>query len=158
MPSLSTTIETITALDLNLHKDTDSPFAIRQTANDNWQEIMEYSVEVKNVIQEIIDNLGQLSPEAIKELIRELLIESKATYIISKDMLNNESVTFPDGTVLVRSNNTYSLSMLNADKRLLNVVDTKDFSAMYPAITLSATEIKLYFDTPIVDNARVLVM
>lgn len=148
----------ISVLDLKLHKDTDSPFAIRQDANDNWQEIMDYSTEVKTAVDELAAGMGELTPEAIKEIIRELLVSSKIQYTIPSNMVNGESITLPDGNILVRSNNTYSISIPDADKRIVQVKDVSDMSIVQPVVTTTATEIKLYFDLPIVNNMIVLLM
>lgn len=148
----------IDVLELKLHRDTDSPFSIMQDANDNWQEIMDYTIEVKEAIASLEEGMGELTPEAVKALIRELLIESKLTYIISKDMANGETISFTDGTVLVRNNNTFIFSIENADKRLLMVSDMGDFSELHPVITTTATEIKIYFDIAPTNNVRVLMM
>ncbi|AFF28010.1 gp12 [Sphingomonas phage PAU] len=154
MPGLAEIV--ITSIQLKLHKDTDSPFAIRQTSNDNWQEIMDWSAEVKLAIETLEDGLGELSPERIKEMILELLISSKKLFVIDKNMGNGSSEMLPGGILLVRNNNEFTFSVENADRHAVSVVDLSDFAEMHPAVTKTATEIKLYFELPPTFNFQVL--
>lgn len=147
----------ISTLDLKLHKDTDSPFAIRQDTNDNWNEINDWTVELKKTIDIIDDEIGKVSPEKIIELIRELIKEAKLKFKISPSMLDNEVINITDDILLVRTGKIYTLSIENADELYVKVIDSSNDNEVHPSIVSTATEIKLYFDVTITSDMKVTI-
>lgn len=146
----------IDTLKLIKHRDTDSPFAVDKDSNDNWREIEDWSVQVKQAFRDIEAGMGSISPERIEQLIKQLLRDSKRFYTIPRTMVAGEVINVDKDVVLTRSGNEYIFTIEGADKYFVSVVNVNEQTETHPSVAKTATEIKLFFDTQIQSDMRVL--